>query len=44
MKFAPAPILLRVDAAAGHGDGKPIGKAVAEAADCLAFLDATLPR
>ncbi len=37
------PILLRVDAAAGHGHGKPTGKAIAEAADCLAFIDAALP-
>jgi prolyl oligopeptidase len=38
-----APILLRVDAGAGHGHGKPTGKAIAEAADCLAFIDAALP-
>jgi prolyl oligopeptidase len=38
-----APILLRVDAEAGHGHGKPTGKAIAEAADCLAFIDAALP-
>lgn len=38
-----APILLRVDAGAGHGHGKPAGKAIAEAADCLAFIDAALP-
>lgn len=38
-----APVLLRVDAAAGHGHGKPTGKAIAEAADCLAFIDAALP-
>jgi prolyl oligopeptidase len=38
-----APILLRVDTAAGHGHGKPTGKAIAEAADCLAFIDAALP-
>ena len=38
-----APILLRVDVAAGHGHGKPTGKAIAEAADCLAFIDAALP-
>jgi prolyl oligopeptidase len=38
-----APILLRVDAAAGHGHGKPTGRAIAEAADCLAFIDAALP-
>jgi prolyl oligopeptidase len=38
-----APILLRVDTAAGHGHGKPTGQAIAEAADCLAFIDAALP-
>lgn len=38
-----APILLRVDAATGHGHGKPTAKAIAEAADCLAFIDAALP-
>jgi len=38
-----APILLRVGAAAGHGHGKPTGRAIAEAADCLAFIDAALP-
>lgn len=37
------PILLLVDTAAGHGPGKPAGKAIAEAADCLAFIDAALP-
>lgn len=40
---SPAPVLLRVDAEAGHGHGKPTGKAIAEAADCLAFIDAALP-
>jgi prolyl oligopeptidase len=38
-----APVLLRVDTAAGHGHGKPTGKAIAEAADCLAFIDTALP-
>jgi prolyl oligopeptidase len=38
-----APILLRVDAAAGHGHGKPTGQAIAEAADRLAFIDSALP-
>jgi prolyl oligopeptidase len=32
-----APVLLRVDTAAGHGAGKPIGKLVEERADVLAF-------
>ena len=36
------PALLRVDIDAGHGAGKPTAKAIAEKADVLAFLDATL--
>jgi prolyl oligopeptidase len=32
-----APVLLRVDTAAGHGAGKPISKLVEERADVLAF-------
>jgi prolyl oligopeptidase len=32
-----APILLRVDTAAGHGAGKPVSKLVEERADVLAF-------
>jgi prolyl oligopeptidase len=32
-----APVLLRVDTAAGHGAGKPVGKLVEERADVLAF-------
>ncbi len=32
-----APVLLRVDIAAGHGMGKPIGKLLDERADVLAF-------
>lgn len=39
-----APILLRVETAAGHGAGKPVQKLVDEAADRLAFLFATLRR
>jgi prolyl oligopeptidase len=38
----PAPILVRVDTAAGHGQGKPTSKQIAEEADILAFLDAAL--
>jgi prolyl oligopeptidase len=34
------PVLLRVDIAAGHGGGKPTAKAIAEATDRLAFLEA----
>jgi prolyl oligopeptidase len=37
-----APILLRVDVAAGHGAGKPTAKAIAEAADRLAFAERAL--
>lgn len=32
-----APVLLRVDVAAGHGTGKPVGKLLDERADVLAF-------
>jgi prolyl oligopeptidase len=38
------PVLLRVEARAGHGVGKPVGKQADEAADVLAFLDANLLR
>ena len=34
---APAPILIRMDAAGGHGHGKASASAIAEAADWLAF-------
>ncbi len=37
-----APILLRVDVRAGHGSGKPLEKVIAEVADALAFLAASL--
>jgi prolyl oligopeptidase len=37
-----APVLLRVETAAGHGGGKPTAKAIAEAADRLAFAEAAL--
>ncbi len=37
-----APVLLRVETAAGHGAGKPISKLIAENADRLAFIDAAL--
>ena len=33
----PAPILLRIDRAAGHGAGKPVTKLLDERADVLAF-------
>ncbi len=36
------PILLRVEARAGHGQGKPVGKQADEAADVLTFLDGHL--
>jgi prolyl oligopeptidase len=37
-----APVLLRVETAAGHGQGKPISKLVAESTDRLTFLEAVL--
>jgi prolyl oligopeptidase len=39
---AGAPILLRVEASAGHGHGKPAAKAIAEAADRIAFIERAL--
>ena len=39
---ADAPVLLRVEASAGHGHGKPAAKAIAEAADRLAFIERAL--
>jgi prolyl oligopeptidase len=33
-----ATVLLRVEAAAGHGQGKPATKQIEERADVLAFL------
>jgi prolyl oligopeptidase len=41
--WAGAPILIRIETAAGHGLGKPTSKAIAERADVLAFLDEVLP-
>lgn len=38
------PILLRVEPSAGHGAGKPVAKRIAEDADVLAFLLATVGR
>ena len=35
---APAPILLRVESVAGHGQGKPRSKQVEEAADIWSFV------
>jgi prolyl oligopeptidase len=32
------PVLIRIDAKAGHGAGKPTSKLIAEAADRWAFL------
>ncbi len=37
-----APVLIRVETGAGHGAGKPTGKAIAAGTDVLAFLDAVL--
>ena len=39
---AAAPVLLRVDRAAGHGAGKPVTKLLEERADVLAFHAAHL--
>jgi prolyl oligopeptidase len=39
-----APILIRVETAAGHGAGKPTQKAIEEGTDLLAFLDHVLRR
>jgi len=38
----PAPILIRIETAAGHGAGKPTSKIIDESADILAFLDEAL--
>ena len=37
-----APILIRVDTAAGHGHGKATSAAIAETTDCLVFLEQAL--
>jgi prolyl oligopeptidase len=37
-----APVLIRVETAAGHGAGKPVSKVIAERADMLAFCEATV--
>ena len=37
-----APILIRIETAAGHGGGKPISKRIDEAAAILAFLEKSL--
>jgi prolyl oligopeptidase len=39
-----APVLIRVETAAGHGAGKPVAKVVTESTDILAFLWLTLGR
>lgn len=39
---AAAPVLLRTDTDAGHGGGKPVAKAIAAAADSLAFLEGSV--
>ncbi len=39
-----APVLIRVDVRAGHGDGKAVTKEVDEAADVLTFLTEVLRR
>jgi prolyl oligopeptidase len=35
-------VLLRVETSAGHGQGKPVSKLIAESTDRLAFLTAAL--
>jgi prolyl oligopeptidase len=40
---APGPILLRVEARAGHGAGKPVGKLIDELSDIYSFLFTFLP-
>jgi prolyl oligopeptidase len=37
-----APVLIRVETEAGHGEGKPAAKQIAEQTDILAFLHAAL--
>jgi len=37
-----APVLIRIDTAAGHGAGAPTSKIIAESADLLAFLQIAL--
>ncbi|MBW3612978.1 MAG: prolyl oligopeptidase family serine peptidase [Chloroflexi bacterium] len=37
-----APVLIRIDTAAGHGLGKPVSKLIDERADVLTFLDLAL--
>ncbi|HEY2509033.1 MAG TPA: prolyl oligopeptidase family serine peptidase [Streptosporangiaceae bacterium] len=39
---ASEPILIRIGTGAGHGHGKAASAAIAEAADCLAFLEQAL--
>ena len=34
----PNPVLIRIETSAGHGAGKPISKAIEEAADVLSFM------
>ncbi|MGH9303449.1 MAG: prolyl oligopeptidase family serine peptidase [Acidimicrobiales bacterium] len=37
-----APVLIRIETAAGHGRGKPVSKVIAERADMLTFIEAAL--
>lgn len=37
-----APVLIRIDTAAGHGPGKPVSKLIDERADVLTFLEQAL--
>lgn len=38
----PAPVLIRIETAAGHGGGKPTSKRIEEGADVLTFLSQVL--
>ncbi|HET7571235.1 MAG TPA: prolyl oligopeptidase family serine peptidase [Gaiellaceae bacterium] len=38
----PAPVLLRIEKAAGHGQGKPIAKVIEARAEVLAFVERAL--
>ncbi|TAK01442.1 MAG: S9 family peptidase [Chloroflexota bacterium] len=39
-----APVIVRIETEAGHGEGKPVGKQIDERADVLAFLELTVGR
>jgi len=37
-----APVIVRIETDAGHGEGKPVGKQIDERADVLSFLELTV--